>query len=447
MGLKKHIAIILSGKMTKEQKQKTRQSLRVDKVLTAVKWLCENHRRWRNLEYAKYERELANFVPEIIDHSQEVVSENQNLEKEELFSCYYPDGAVNESHGGFNDPADFKGFIDEMHRRGFNIELQVDLAKKFVNGSDGDQLISSCLLQFPYGIGGLEEERQLPDGSFTEKSHLEPFMGHLTLLSQPVFQYPMFQLIVYSLTSKLRLLRRSRLQVRDERTASALANGLDLNALRNSIRGRQSGNRYAGTVASRAILASVESMSRALPHSNESATKARSTGESMQHVLGIPSLFLTVTFDDENSLLMQVLSGETIDDVRDVKTLSDAELAERAVQRKELRLNHPGLGALNFKMLLEIVMKNVIGWDMHKHCATDLPGLFGECEALAAAMEEQGRLTVHVHFSVWVKGFDSLRKSLFFGTKPQQRCASKLIPDYCEHVSTTELIGSQKSVI
>jgi hypothetical protein len=119
---------------------------------------------------------------------------------------------MNNQQGGFNDPNDFKMFIDKMHQAGFDIELQVELGKTFVHGSDGDQLISSCLLQFPYGIGGLDERRQLPDGSFTMKAHLEAFMGHLTLLSQNSFQYPMFQLVVYSLSSKLKLLRRSRLQ-------------------------------------------------------------------------------------------------------------------------------------------------------------------------------------------------------------------------------------------
>jgi hypothetical protein len=37
------------------------------------------------------------------------------------------------------------------------MELKTNLTKKFLNGSDGDQLISPSLLQFPYGIGGVDE--------------------------------------------------------------------------------------------------------------------------------------------------------------------------------------------------------------------------------------------------------------------------------------------------
>jgi hypothetical protein len=162
----------------------------------------------------------------------------------------------------------------------------------------------------------------------------------------------------------------------------------------------------------------------------------------MQHVLGTPSLFLTVTFDDENSLLMQVMSGDLIDDDSNIADLSESDLAKRALKRKELRLNHPGLGALSFEMLLEVVSEQVIGWNMREHCATDRIGLFGKCEGVAAAMEEQGRRTVHVHFSIWIKGFAELRNQLFFGTQEEKRSAADLLPDYCEHISSTELIGS-----
>jgi hypothetical protein len=291
MGLTNHIVVLLNGKMTRAQRARARKPIRVTKVLLAVQWLCKNHQRWKHIDYSNYQQKLEQFVPKIYDHSTEVESTNQNVEQEELFLCYYPDGAVNHHQGGFNDPNDFKQFIDNMHQAGYDIQLKVDLAKQFVHGNDGDQLISSCLLQFPYGIGGLDEKRQLPDGTFTIKAYLEAFMGHLTLVSQKCFQYPMFQLIAYSLSSKLRLLRKSRFQVRDKMTASALANGLDFESVRATIHGRQAGNWHAGSVASRTLLSSVDSMSRALPHSNESAKQARSQGEAMQHVLSVLQAF------------------------------------------------------------------------------------------------------------------------------------------------------------
>jgi hypothetical protein len=74
--------------------------------------------------------------------------------------------------------------------------------------------------------------------------------------------------------------------------------------------------------------------------------------------------------------------------------------AERAWRRRELRLKYPGFGSLKFEILFHLVIANVVGWDMRKNRATDIPGVFGKCVAIAVAYEEQGRLTIHGHVSV-----------------------------------------------
>jgi hypothetical protein len=139
---------------------------------------------------------------------------------------------------------------------------------------------------------------------------------------------------------------------------------------------------------------------------------------------------------------MQVMSGNHILNHIDLNlnpsSMCDLELEAAAIKRKDLRLNYPGLGALNFEMLLEVVSEHVIGWNMRDHVATESPGLFGYCLAMAAAMEEQGWKTVHVHFS----RFSKLRSDLFFGDQLEKRLAEKLIPEYLEHISTMSLIGS-----
>ena len=55
-----------------------------------------------------------------------------------------------------------------------------------------ERLRSACLLQFPYGVGDLNETRLAEDDSYTEKIDLEKYLNHLTKLSQPIFQKPMF---------------------------------------------------------------------------------------------------------------------------------------------------------------------------------------------------------------------------------------------------------------
>ena len=442
MGLTDHVFILITGKMTERQRQRARLPLRTNKILAAVEWLVENHSRWKGVDLDSYRARLANFVPHVIDDSTVVASENQNIESEELFKCYYPDGAMNENDGGFDDSEAFKSYVNEMKRDGFDLQLKLNLSKDFIEGKDGDQLISSSLLQFPYGRGGLRENRTLGDGTINANAQLEPFMAHLSRLAQPIFQLPLFTLIIYSLTSKLRLLKRSRLQLRSPATIDALANGLLAKDVTQTIQSRRTtGSGSSGSVASRALLNAVDCMSAAVPQSNEAAKKARRIGESMQHHFGMPSLFLTMSFDDENSLLMQTLSNEKIDDEKYVIDLPDEELAKRGEERKKLRIKFPGIGALSFEMQLQIAVEELIGWDMRRNTAWTKKGLFGLCKALTIAMEEQGRESVHAHFGIWIEQFDQVRHDMFFGSDLKRREANATMRAYSEHVCTTELFS------
>ena len=75
----------------------------------------------------------------------------------------------------------------------------------------------------------------------------------------------------------------------------------------------------------------------------------------MQHHFSIGSIFLTVTFDDHNSLLMLVMANKEYDVDVDPTTMTDDELAERAVFRHKICLDYPGLGSLNFEKLLFVL--------------------------------------------------------------------------------------------
>jgi hypothetical protein len=108
-----------------------------------------------------------------------------------------------------------------------------------------------------------------------------------------------------------------------------------------------------GDYASNRILDSVDAISRSLPHTNEASRKARNKGEAMQHHFGQASIFLTVSFDDDNSFLIQVMSGYLVDNTRDLHGVTDEEIRERSLQRQSLRLNFPGLCAINLRYCLK----------------------------------------------------------------------------------------------
>ena len=57
----------------------------------------------------------------------------------------------------------------------------------------------------------------------------------------------------------------------------------------------------------------------------------------------------------------------------DVNNWTEQDISDRAQNRKELRLKHPGFGFLNLEVLFEIVMEHVVVWDMRRNRAIDVP--------------------------------------------------------------------------
>jgi hypothetical protein len=93
----------------------------------------------------------------------------------------------------------------------------------------------------------------------------------------------------------------------------------------------------------------------------------------------VSQAFLTVTFDDESSVLMQVWSQDIVDDDTEQSDLTDEDLVDRGIKRRYLRLKCPGYGSINFDQL---VIEHVVGWNMRKNSSTESPGIFGKCLAV-----------------------------------------------------------------
>ena len=324
-----------------EGKGKKRSAFRTDKVITAVEWLCSNHKTWKKIDFDEVREAVKDWKPIIIDESETINSSNDpehsNIEETESFSCYFPDGSVTNNSGGLDDPEEFKKIVEEAQQRGYDVEFQCDMEKSLVNDYDEDNLVNTSLLQFPYGVGGMNEMRWKGDGSKTDRLNVSEYISHLTKLSRPDFHRPLFTLMLYSIHVRQQLLKTAKLQLRGKTKAATLANGLRIEDLDNAI-WFQRRNVRSGTAASRTLLDAIDSCSRSLPHTKDAAKKARSTAESMQHNFGLGSWFLTVTFDDDNSFLVQVLSQTEVDGNQPVSSLTDEELQDRAKKRTLLRL-------------------------------------------------------------------------------------------------------------
>ena len=442
LGLNKDIVVILYGKMTPAQRRKAREKnkVRPRQLLIAVEWLLLNNEEWRgrNISMENLRQELRN--PTLIDHSKEVEGDNSasNVENTETFEVYFPDGTMSAMTGGQENIERFQELIQEVQRSGYNLELRNHFAKEAVHDFKDNNLVNACLLQFPYGRGGLHEIRLKGDGSITQSTNIEEYIEHLSRVSLPHFHEELFSLILYNMFMKQQMVKSAALKVRSNRKASTMAKELTQEDVEEAMSARANGRSGVSTTG-REFLRSVDAVARAVPHSTEAAKSARRDGEAHQHRFGLPSIFLTVAPDDDNSFFVQVLLGVIVDDDEDVGMISDEELAARAEKRTTLRIRYPGVCSFFFEQVLDIVIRDVIGWNIDEQRPTDVPGLFGIPEALAAAVEEQGRATLHGHILVWIPQFNIWRDDLYSPSDSDRRFAKRKLEETMEAVSSTML--------
>jgi len=464
VGLQKDIIVVLCGTMTPEQREAARakNQLRVEKVLEAMKWLMEHNEEWRklNLSLDEMKAKLAN--PQLIEDVQQVPGgeddRSKNVETTETFKVFFPDGTVDETNGGQDSLNKFRSLVSEMKENYFNVEMICDLQREAVPDYKDNNLVNACLLQFPYGRGGMHEKRvSKRDGTMSNRVDTEEFVGHLSKVSLPHFQEELFSLILYNIHVKQQMLRNATFQCRGKLFPSQISRELTENEVAQAVE-RRKGHGGSVDATTRAVphgnaaiggstggignsfLKAIDATTRAVPHTNAATRSARLSGEAINHSFGMANWFLTWTPDDENSIIVQAYSGVTIDDGTPIDCLSDAQLRERAKKRRTLRIKSPGVCAFFFEAMLQIVVSEVIGWDNNTGQSKDEGGLFGKPEAFIIAVEEQGRRTLHGHAQIWIQGMKSAREDLF-GNMMKKRKAEQLLCKKLDEVASCNLMG------
>ena len=135
-----------------------------------------------------------------------------------------------------------------------------------------NNLVNACLLQFPYGRGGMHEQRQNGNGSFTTSTDIEEYVQHLSRISQPHFQHELFTLILYNLCMKQAMVQNAGWRVQRKCDAHALASELTMEDVSAAISTRAHGQRSRkhGREGHR-LLDAVDAIAKAVPHTNEAA--------------------------------------------------------------------------------------------------------------------------------------------------------------------------------
>jgi hypothetical protein len=71
--------------------------------------------------------------------------------------------------------------------------------------------------------------------------------------------------------------------------------------------------------------------------------------------------------------------------------------------RLRLMSENPVAGAHFFYFMIDTFIKHVLGVHDKKGCITWQKGLFGTTSAYYGTVEQQGRLTLHLHMLLWIK--------------------------------------------
>ena len=323
--------------------------------------------------------------------------------------------------------------MQEAKGHGYDFELQADLLRESVTDYKDNNLVNACLIQFPYGTGGVNEERYLSEKKIGFMD-IESYVSHVSRISRPHFHEELFVLILYNMKMKIKMVRGASWRVRHMSTASLLATELNEEDIDIAVKNRRAGMLSSGT--GEQFLKAIDAIGRGVAHTNEAAKKARRTAECLQHNFGMPTHFLTVTPDDDNSILVQSYSQKDIDiNSKAVDDMDVAEIENLGRKRKELRIKVPGIAAMVFEDILDIIIESVIGWD-RKSCTGRL-GLFGVPLAFTCTVEEQGRKTLHTHIQIWTKEIYEERSKLFSSNREQSRNANQTLCKEAERTMGT----------
>ena len=316
-----------------------------------------------------------------------------------------------ELSGGQENINKFKDLVAENVLNGYNMEFCHKVEKTACFDYMENNFVNACILQFLYGRGGFDELWKKPDGSFIMLSiDIGKYIEHLSRISIKYFQYELFFLQLYNIIMKQRMLRFAAIQICNNTSVENFANNLDLDDIRDILNQRKrNGSSYFGYIrysSSSQFIHAIDAITKALPHTNASTRKNKNVGECVQHHFGIATLFITISPDDENNFLIQVWS----EDIKDNTFYNDDNvLHSKAKERINLRISFPGICALFFKEMLDVVIYELFGWDLVEQTLRDnFDSVFGKPSAFRMGIEEQTCHSLHIHILLWIKEINEL---------------------------------------
>jgi len=437
-----NIAVVFHGKFTKKQKKKVEEetTVNLNNVLEAFRFLHSHNNAYTSED--QFREYFENAIVRV-DHSS--VEDDTDDPAEMMWEkvTFLPDIAdINSGSGSCSSSEEFAARV--LHQLSSRDDpnsldtLEFGRSQSRSRDYDADFLQKAFPVQFPYGRGGLDEDRP-------QKVSDEELLKLYLTVADPSVLEPNFILSVHTLFEKQRSLNRAFIMCQSRTAGERL--GERLGQLTQENFNRMVENPYSDL--ENQFLSSVEASCKSMAHTNEAAKEARNKMFSQWVMHGEPAIFFTVSPCDSVNFRIRLYARPTEEHwFPRLDADNDVVLKEYEVRAKD-RLERPGACSLDFINQMEFVTKHIIGWDKKNHCSfkDDHVGAFGEIDAFAEAVEEQGRGTLHAHCVIWIKTVrDKIRAVTKRGDTPNDLSGTssdenKFLLDYFEQVMSCSLLG------
>lgn len=374
------------------------------------------------------------------------------IENEINLTVLFPDNeSVNEHTGGFSSTEEFRRFLSSQPNQRTEYIFFSRPTKNRKQDYLQDEFVMALPLQYPYGYGGLPKQECL--ASFVKKNKnrldykqtLQLFLRH----RRTEFHMSEFNLFVNDRIMKQIVFANARLQCNlkyaDAQSMGNIYGCLTSDTLKTAIEQARNNQSYHGyNSTGHAFLRSVNAICGHLPHTNEASTLAKQNYFANIVRFGLPALFITISPDDQRSMWISVYAtnngAKCWSTEPTTSDFSDEDLIGCFKKRCNNRLALPGLCAESYMSIVECFIKYVLKWDDTKKKNSG-EGYFGYVDAFTKATEEQGRKTLHGHFLVWIKGWNSLLQRIMeqSGSNQQLKADATLLKKYVSHCSSSSI--------
>ena len=232
---------------------------------------------------------------------------------------------------------------------------------------EDDNLQNAYPLQFPYGFGTREANQlNVRKESKVRTPRHDEYYRWLLRLSLPNMHRGEFILVIHNMFERYKAVNTSFLRARmqiGELTNAELFSEMSSDDLQSAAH-RKTNNCHGGprTTGER-FLQSMDAITKGMAHSRGAAGQARSEMFSKCTRFGLPALFFTVTPEDHCNFRIQVLRHGKKDFFPHVNEMNQSKLNDIYEACAETRTFYPGLYAIDFRNILHLVVRYILGWN------------------------------------------------------------------------------------